>query len=240
MKAYREAVDRFTQVGDIRRAAGNEVNLADAYNRLGDYAKAKVALQDGLEHCRAVGNRPMEGYALLNLGYAHLKLGETTEALAALGRASTLAHKIREVRLDLIARVYRARALLGTERPRELAAAAERLAWEAERQRVRPFAVTALAIAAEAAFEGGEINRARELAMRALDLRDELGGIEEDEAEVYLVAARALAGHGEVAGAEDVLKRGRARLAEVAAGIEDIGLREQFLGVEANARLLGS
>ena len=34
-----------------------------------------------VEHCRAVGNRPMEGYAFVNLGYAHLRLGERAEAL---------------------------------------------------------------------------------------------------------------------------------------------------------------
>ncbi len=240
MTAYRQAVDRFKEVGDIRRAAGNEVNLADAYNRLGEYEKAKVALQNGLEHCRAVGNKPMEGYALLNLGYAHSMLGEIPEALAALDRASTVAHKIREVRLDAIARVYRARALLGRERPGELATAAERLALEAESQRIRPFAVTALVIAAEAARAGGELERARQLALGALALRDELGGIEEDEAEVFLSAAASLALGGENDQADLILARGRARLMDVAAGIEDEALRARFLAVDANARLMGA
>jgi tetratricopeptide (TPR) repeat protein len=236
-EAYRLAVERFTAMGDIRRAAGAEVNLADAYNRLGDYDRAKSALEVALEHCKTVGNRPMEGYALVNLGYALTMLGEVDAALSALDRASTLAHRIREVRLDVIARVYRARALLGRADPRELSTGAERLAGEAESQRVRPFAVTALAIAAEAAIAAKDRARSMELSERALALRDELGGIEEDEADVFRVRARALFEAGLAEEAKAVLERGRRRLDEVSRGIDDPALRAKFMAGGHNRRL---
>src|SRR5690606_24767077 len=78
---YAAAVRGYEEAGDLRRAAGAAMNLADVSNRVGAYAEAERALQAAVERCRRVGNPLMEGYAGANLGYALLMQGRSAEAL---------------------------------------------------------------------------------------------------------------------------------------------------------------
>ena len=57
------------------------------YNRLGSYVEAEAALRQGIEVCRKVGNRMVEGYAWANLGYALSMQGRLDEAEQTLGHA---------------------------------------------------------------------------------------------------------------------------------------------------------
>ncbi len=70
LDSFRAAADLYHQAGHLRRAAGAECNVADAYNRFGAYAEAEAALRDALAGCQRFRNRVMEGYALVNLGYS--------------------------------------------------------------------------------------------------------------------------------------------------------------------------
>lgn len=239
--AYRRAVDLYTADGDLRRAAGAEMNLADASNRVGAYAEAERALRDALEKCRRVGYRLMEGYALANLGYALTMLGRPDEALAALDEAGALAERAKEARFGVSVRAYRARALLRAGRAKEALREARETALLAEASDLGSVAVLAHTLASEAALSMGQADAALAAATRAMTLRDELGSVEEDEAEVFLAYARALEAHGRLDDAEEARLRGRSRVQYIARRIADPELRQRFVrDVAANRALAGA
>ena len=227
-EAYRRAVELYQRGGDLRRAAGAEMNLADAYNRFGAYAEAEQALRAALDACRRLGIRLMEGYALANLGYSLTMLGRPGDALVVLDEAATLAHTVGETRLGLSARMYRARALAlhgDAEAARTEASLVER---EAAELGERSLEALALALRGTVRLAQGDPAEALALTARALAIRDELGSVEEDEAEIFLAHARALEAAGRGGDAQAVRARARARIAEIAARITDPDLRRRF------------
>jgi tetratricopeptide (TPR) repeat protein len=237
--AYLRAIELYGADGDLRRVAGVSMNLADVSNRVGAYAEAEARLSDALEKCRRVGYRLMEGYALANLGYARTMLGRIPEALAAFDEAEALTAGGRESRLQVWIRGYRARALLRGGRTQDALREARETAMLAEASDARSVAVLAHTTAAEACLALGSVDAAVAASSRALELRDALGGVEEDEAEVFLVTSRALEAAGRVEEAADVRLRGQSRLRYIARRIADPELRERFLNeVEANRALL--
>jgi tetratricopeptide (TPR) repeat protein len=238
--AFRHAGELYTAEGDLRRAAGAEMNLADASNRVGGYAEAEHALRDALEKCRRLGYRLMEGYALANLGYALTMLNRPEEALAALDEAGALAERAKETRLGVSVRAYRARALLRGGRAKEALREARETAMLAEASDLGSVAVLAHTLASEASLSMGQTDAALAAATRALALRDELGSVEEDEAEVFLAYARALEAQGRLDEAQEARLRGRSRVQYIARRIADPELRERFLrDVAANRALAG-
>ncbi len=237
--AFREAAALYRELGDVRRAAGAEANLADTYNRVGWYGEAAVALGAALDGCRRVSNRLTEGYVLCNLAYSRSMLGQLDEAMQALDEAAALAAALADPRLALVTRVYRVRAQL--MRAPELADIAEagRAAGAAQDLGLPGLRVLALVIAAELRLRRNDPEAALALSTQALALRDELGGVEEDEAEIFLVHAQALTACGRADEARAVRARGRTRIQEVAAAIADADMRTRFLhGVAANRALL--
>lgn len=227
-RAYREAVRLYESVGDVRRAAGAELNVADAANRVGAYTEAERALRDAVDKCARVGNALWHGYAQLNLAYAALRLGRADDARAALDEAMSLAERTGEARLAIFARLYGARALLADD-PREAAREATRAARDAADRQLTSVQILALALASEARLAIGQVDAALAASAEALALRDDLGAIEEDEAEVFLARARALEAAGRAAEAEEVRARGRARIGALAERITDPELRARFL-----------
>jgi len=246
--AFEEAATLYADSGDVRRAAGAQNNVADAYNRVGAFADAERALRSTVTHCRRVGNKLIEGYALLNLGYAFAKLGREDEALRTLEEADLLASANSDVRLGLFVQVYRARVLLESgvrsdtkQGAQEASAVAQKAAANAERLSLPGAKIPALVIAARAMLVLGDAPAASALSNAAMELRDQMGGSEEDEAELFLTHASALDACGQPAEAAQVRSRGRSRLVEVAARIRDEDLRSRFLDdVETHRRLMGS
>jgi eukaryotic-like serine/threonine-protein kinase len=234
----RLAARLFAEAGDVRRAARAECNLADAHNRVGDYASAEAALRTGLEGCQRVGNRVMEAYALANLGYSLAMRGRSAEALRILDEAAVRANTNGDARLAVFVRLYRTRALAHHTDPRTVARAAEAAAVQAAREDLRGVQSLALALASRAHLEAKDPGGALGLSARAIELLESLDGIEEDEAEVFLAHARALAASGHAAEAQAVAARGRARLMRVADGIGDRSWRERFLEDVAAHRAL--
>ena len=228
-RAYDEAVRLYRELGDVRRSASAETNLADTYNRVGAYVDAERALRVAVESCRRVGHRIMEGFAFANLGYALSMQGRTTEALEAFDTGDRIASAVRQPRLAIALRVYRARALIRDEPSDEAVRQAEWAADEARRAEMPALCATALATAALAWLEHGNATMSLALARRAMELRDDLGSIEEDEAEIFVAYARALEANGEHDKAHDVAARGRARIEELAARIADPDWRRRFL-----------
>jgi tetratricopeptide (TPR) repeat protein len=243
--AFREAAELFRRTGDVRRAAANESNLADTYNRVGAYAEAELALRDALDGCRQVGNRLGESYALLNLAYGLSMLGRIDEALRTIEEARALPHVQEDPRLVLTVRLYRAKVLLQAaddpERTAGLAEEAESLADEAGRAGMAALRVASLAIAARVHLREGDAESALAASTAAMTGRDALSSIEEDEAEIFLAHAHALDANGRPNEAKEARTRGKSRLQYIAARIGDPAVRQRFLtSVEAHRELMRS
>ncbi|MCC7537676.1 MAG: protein kinase [Deltaproteobacteria bacterium] len=239
--AYVEAVAEYRAAGDLRRAAGVESNLADTLNRFGACMEAEQQIRAALDSCRRVGNRRMEGYALANLGYALTGRGRIADAIETLSSAESLAKAMRDPRLVVAVRTYGCRARLARgDDPAMIAIHAREAAEEASRVGLPALEVAALTLAASASERAGDPAAAQELSERALARRDELGSIEEDEAEVFLVRARCLQAVGRHAEADVVLRRARERVTELANRIGDPDWRRRFLeDVPAHRQLMG-
>jgi len=206
---------------------------------VGAYEAAETALREALEVCRRVGNRVVEGFVLANLGYALSKLERPDEALDALAEAERIGLLAKQSRLVLSVRLYRARSMLGHRDPDEVVREAESVADQARRAGTLPWCVAALAVASEARLLSGDVGAALELSTRAMQLRDEIGALEEDESEVFLAHARALLASGRAEDAREVLTIGVTRLEFLAGRIEDGDWRARFLAdVPANRALI--
>ena len=236
--AYEEGIARFREIGDLRRAASAECNLADTYNRVGAYEEAEAALREAVRSCQKVGNRVVEGYALCNLGYALAGQERWDEALETFDGALALAAEIGRPRLALAIRLYRARASLDAGRG-EVRSEARLIAEEARAELLPALEATALAVASRAALETNDVAAALTDAERAMALRDEIGAMEEDEAEVFLALSGALFASGRRDEAREVVARGAARLEYLAGRIADADWRARFLvEVPLNRRLI--
>ncbi len=238
--AFRAAMFNYAKVGDVRSAAGAETNLADVYNRVGAYADAEAALLRALEGCRRVGHRLMEGYAQLNLAYARVQLDRVEEARESLAAAEEIARFTKNARLLAWVAIYRARADLSDRlrSPDSMVRSAEGAVAEAQRSGLPAQTVMARGIAARACLRAGDATRALAHAEDAVKLRDQLGGVEEDEAELYLAleaAARACGREDEAARAH---ANGRAIVEATAAKIVDPDLQARYRAVPAHSALL--
>jgi tetratricopeptide (TPR) repeat protein len=238
--AFSDAQAQYTAVGDLRRAAGAACNVADLYNRLGDFGQAESELRLAREGCRRVNNRLVEGYATANLGYALIRQGRIDEALAELDVSLALANATNETVLRMVVGIYRSRAELGRRPNLEIVKSSRRAADEARTKGLLPLAAMALGIGSSAAYMEGLAELALELAREAMAIRDELGGLEEDEAELFVALARSLEACGDVEAGRRVRARGRERVLAMANGITDSYLRDTYVAVPAHAELLGS
>ena len=226
--AFVELAELYEELGDVRRGAGARANLADAYNRIGAYREAAEALAEAIERCRRVGNRTMEGYAEVNLAYALTFAGEPAPALAHLDHAARIARETGEARLDTVVHVYRARALLALD-DADAALQETSAAIEAAGESIPDLVVAARALAARAHLALGDVGPALEESARSLETYDALGGIEEDELDVFAARADALRAAGGDADAERILDRARARIDHHARTITDPELRARYL-----------
>lgn len=219
----------YREASQLRGAAQADSNLADVLNRLGAFAEAEEALEGAVETSRRVHNPISELYALLNLGYARAGLGRAADALEALDRATELARAHGDRRAEVMAATYRLRARRLHGDPRAVAAEATEAASEADAAGMPAVQVGALAMTADAWLSAAEPATALTYSQRAMDLLARIGAIEEDEIEVYVTHARTLAALGREDDAAQTVRRGLARLDELASRISEAELRQRFL-----------
>ncbi len=238
--AYVDALEAFREAGDVRRVVQAEANLADCYIRTWQLADAEAALRSALESCVRVRNRKTERYVKANLGYVLAAVGRQGEALLMLAEAEQLAGAARDSRLVTVIGVYRAFAHLEAD-PERARAVADETANTAELRGLPAWSALALAFSSAARLRLDDRIGALERSTRAMAIRDALGGLEENEGDVFVAQAAALAASGRVDEAARISERGRARLVELAERIADPVWRDRFLhGPPAHRRLLGS
>jgi len=239
MRSFAAAAELHELVGDLRRAAGARANLADLQNRLGAYAEAASALSLARDACREVGHRAMEGYVLLNLGYSLAMRGEIDASEAALAEAEALAGVTDEARLALLVMGYRARTFLRGGRHQEARDLGRQSAKRAREAGMQSVAIGASTVLAAALLALGTVDEAVDASAAAYEACVALGGIEEDEIEVYLTYARALFAADRDDDAKKILIEGRERLMTLADGMMDEALRVAILeDVAAHRELL--
>jgi len=227
--AYQQTLALCREAGDVRRMAAAEANLADCYNRIGLHADAEAALRAALEACRRVRNRKTEGYVLANLAHSLSETARHEEALDTLSEAGRVAAEVRDARLVAMIGIYRSMALLGRGDTLDAAILADDTAASARTQGLQGYAARALAVSATAHLALGISDAALSRSTVALSLRDELGGLEENEGAVFVAHAEALRRSGRADEAKAVLRRGRERLEELASRISDPVWRDRFL-----------
>lgn len=186
-----------------------------------------------------------------------MMLGAGEDAREVLEAAVAIGEDSGETRLAIAAGIYLARAHVvpgpagdagdpgdaGREAAAGLAVArrATGAAAEAGLDGLQAMGLTAIA---ELCLLTGQTAEALDRSREALALRDRLGGLEEGEAEVFVVRAVALEGaeDGEAADqARAIRARGAARVMEIADGLGDEALRRSFLtNVPANRDLVSS
>ncbi|MCB9596859.1 MAG: protein kinase [Sandaracinaceae bacterium] len=239
--AYLAALVLFEEVGDERARAGVCVNLGDVLNRFGAYHDAEATLADALDRCRRLGIRLMEGYALANLGYARTMGGRHVAARADLDAARALADAIGDRHLATWASLYRARLALATGAPEHARDEARILAERAASLGLGAAEVLAMVVEARAALALGDVGGATDAIGRALAGRDALGGLEEDEGELFAVHARVLEAAGQGDAAAAARARGAAWLEATARRIGDPEWRQRFTrDVPAHRDLIAS
>ncbi len=221
------AVAAYERAGDLRNVALLRTNLGAAYVEVGAYAEAGDALRAALAAAERTGLPAVAAYARENLALALGRQGEHREAAALAAAAATLFEASGDRRNLGLSRIYLAAARLGLRalEPAERAATAaiEALAG------VPPARADALATLAAVLLEAGRDAEALEAVSEAATLLSTLGGIDEGEALLRLVHARALARCGRSDEARTAATAARARLVERAGKITDERWRASFL-----------
>ncbi|MEM9193170.1 MAG: protein kinase [Myxococcota bacterium] len=233
--AYETAVELFEDQGDLRTSAAAYANLADAFNRVGEYAKAEAALRDAIDRCRRLGLRFAEGYAWGNLAHAALAQDKTAPAIEASERARDIGDRAGDARLSIYASLVHARAVGAPGNTFET------LGVRAKDAGLATLEALAYAFAADRALASGDLSSAEPWAQRALAIRDQIGALEEGDGDLMIVCIRVARSAGDHESSESLRKRANERLLAAAARISDPALRRSFLEkVPAHRQLQGS
>ncbi|MEQ8272195.1 MAG: serine/threonine-protein kinase [Deltaproteobacteria bacterium] len=236
--AFARAAEQYREAGDLRLAASAQANLADLDNRLQDPRSAAMNLRRAAAECRRVGNRLMEGYALVNLGHALTTLEHHPAAQAAFRDAALILRLTPDPRLSIYLRLYRARGVLAAGRAQGVGATAEQIAKEADKRGLDTPVAHARALAARVALVESRLQDALDHAAAAVALV-EAGRVDEDEAAIALVHVEALEALGRGDDAKAAARRAVERIEAMGARIEDEGVRRRFVEAAAHRALRG-
>jgi tetratricopeptide (TPR) repeat protein len=242
LEAFERTADLLQKVGDARGALSARMNLAAGRVRLGRFAEARDALEGIVAEARAAGHAQAHGFALVNLGMARWRAGAGDAATAeaaqqALADAVAVASAAQLPRMWITALLYR--STIALERGDVAAARADaesacRLA-AGIKEGLEAEARTALGAALLAS---GDARGALAEGVAAMALRTRGGGMEELEANLYLLLGDALGALGDGAQAEELLAQGREVLLARAARIADPDARAGLLGAHPAHRAL--
>ncbi|HJL01941.1 MAG TPA: protein kinase [Polyangiaceae bacterium LLY-WYZ-15_(1-7)] len=233
----REARDAFAEAEDLRMACSLEGEVGFASALLGDLEAAR----EGLESCGAqaavLGLAHVETWARGQLAQVLVERGEHERAARLAAEAADAFARQGDARLEGATRAYAVRAQLGRGDVEAALREARRAALLlAPFPPLAPLGHAALARAELAAGDPGAARAAAEEAMRRLE---EVGQLEEGEAEVRLVFGLALEAAGDAEAARETFAVGAERVRAQAARIQDPALRALFLErVPAHAELL--
>ena len=231
------ALAEFARAGDERNACTARANVAFVYAELGDPHRAEDVLRGALASAERLGLADVRAIILHNLGRVVGLRGDLGEAERLERQALDQLERQAEPRLEGLARTYLAAILTAAGRCEESVDQATRAT--AGLHAVPGLRALSLATLAGAQVAAGQPAAALEAARQAFALLEQLGTLEEGEAEIRLTYAECLLAAGETAAATAVIAAARTQLLARAARIGDLGWRERFLrDVPVNARTL--
>jgi len=154
-------------------------------------------------------------------------MGQLEEAYAVERASADLLDEINSKRMGGISRIYLSQIRTQMGDPEGGEEQAQRAI--SATASIPPIRVYAQAALAQARLARGAATEALEVAREAMGALEQLGSIDEGEALVRLVYARALCEAGEINPARDVIEKARELLLGRVAKINDPDLRESFL-----------
>ncbi|MBL8716452.1 MAG: hypothetical protein JNL79_10685, partial [Myxococcales bacterium] len=230
------AVEAFAEAGDARNACVQRQNLANSYIQLGAYAEAGAVLGDVLKAAEAM-KLEMASVVKANHAVVLVRMGDV-EAAARMAREAVdeLARRGNR-RAEAFCRIYLA-GILSFQK--DFAAAEDEArgaiaaASSAPEARAYGFATLGALLLRQKRAE-----EAHEVAARAMELMQGLGGVSEGESLIRLVHAVSLRMLKRTVEADAALTEAVERLQERAASISDEGWRRSFLeNIAENASTL--
>jgi tetratricopeptide (TPR) repeat protein len=232
------AVDYFGEAGDLRSACWKMGERGYACLELGDAAQAQRVLRGVLAQAERMGLSTIAATARQNLGLALGRLGKLDEAAAVEKQAAQLFAAQRNRRMTDASRYYLALVHLAAGRLDEAESEARAAVDDAGAEpRLLPILAEGSAILAQVLLARARPAEAFEAARTAMELLEQMGGIDGGEAIIRLSWAETLAATGDLAQARAALETARTRLKAIAEKIGDPALRRQFLEqVPDNAR----
>lgn len=237
LSMYNVAISHFEAAGDMRAACRHLMSAAGACIELGSYTEAERALNDALASAQHMG---LTGVSANVWHHQGMLLARQGDPRSALGRAENAIEAFvaqGDRRMEVSARLYRAFFLTladDLERAeREVNVALDQTG------ATPPLRAFGLAILAGTHLKNGRSDRAESCARDAIQLLDELGGVEEGEAYIRLTYAESLEALGDRAGAREAIATARVRILERTAMIQDAHWKESFVQkVRENVRTL--
>lgn len=237
LRALQQATARWEQVGDLRRVCDAQVHIGFAQIMLGRYHDAEATLRAALAIAEQMKIGEMEDTAKQNLSLPLAYQGARHEA-RELARTSAESFEQRgNQRMAALSRLYLATILLLDG---ELADA------EGEAHTALAMSPAGTSVHCESQINlarivlvRGRTDEALELATKAMESMQALGGLEDHEALVYLVHAEALHAGGRTEQARAAIMAARDRLLARADKLDRPDWRQSFLeNIPDHARTL--
>ncbi len=222
----------FADAGDLRRASVARSNAGCAATELGQFDVAEEYLSRALADAERM-SLSVTLSVRENLGKLLARKGRAEEAKQILGSAIAMAAERKYPRADGACRGYLA-GLYAKLGDLENAEAEARNAVRVL-ETIPPVQAQALGILSRVLLAQGRVDGALSVAIRANEIRESAGALEEGDALVRLAHAEALRARGETAAALEAIGAAARRLRERAAKIENPEYRRSFLeNVEEN------
>lgn len=231
------AVELFTSASDLRNACLQRANLGNGFLQLGAHELAATALEEAIGIAEPMQLAFIIGTVRANLGISLASLGRIDEGIQSLTVALEHARVQGNVRAEAYATTYLARMLAWQSQYDVALASAQQAAHLAENMPgLRGFAH---AVQADILLAQGQPAAALDLATSAMNILQELEGVEEGESLIRVVHALALRGLGHAQEGKRWINVARRGLRAKAARIGDERWRQCYLENDPdNARLL--
>jgi tetratricopeptide (TPR) repeat protein len=232
----RDAVSRFDVMGDLRGRGMAQAFVGWCLIGLGCHADAEEVLREAVATNTRVGARYTVAVGKHMLAFAIAQRGAVLDAMALLNEArDVFAGGGSLVQEAQVASALGAFQALAGEPERALAEVARAVAALSS---APPFRADALATFAQMKLRGGDVRGALDAAREAVAIARSLGSVGFGESHVRLVLVEALDLAGERDEARSVLREAYDLLLARARGIHDSTLRDSFLAMRRNAKVL--
>ncbi|HKP65115.1 MAG TPA: GAF domain-containing protein, partial [Casimicrobiaceae bacterium] len=240
MRLGQEAIDAFERAGDVNQRAMMVGNVANFFERLGLYRRARRMQQEVVTVARSSDLRGLLAYALGNQIGCEIKLHEVDAARALLGDFRLQVAGLADAKLESGVEMYTAQVELLTG---DCRAAARRLRKSLELAHGTNLGQKAVihSMMGTVAIAAGDAKAALRATTKATSLhrRQNFAPTEDCTVqEIWWTHARALAANGQKDKARAALERAHAMLLEGIASVRDEGLRRSYLNKDATNRAI--